>query len=72
MVLRFAGEVVMRPVSRSSCASHGRQRKEMEAQDWGFAVDSLDRPWRLTDEGSRMRLWSVVISGLLECGPAEE
>lgn len=34
----------MRPAQRSSRASHGRQRKEMEAQDWGFAVGSLRKP----------------------------
>ena len=37
-------EVVMRPAQRSSRASHGRQRKKMEAQDWDFAVGSLKKP----------------------------
>ena len=37
-------EVVMRPAQRSSHASHDRQRKKMEAQDWGGAVGSLRKP----------------------------
>jgi hypothetical protein len=40
-------EVVMRPAQRSSHASHGRQRKEKEVREDGFAVGSLRRPlWR--------------------------
>jgi hypothetical protein len=40
-------EVVVRPAQRSSHVSHGRQRMEMEAQDWGDAVGSLRKPlWR--------------------------
>ena len=40
-------EVVVRPAQRSSQVSHGRQRKKMEAQDWGCAVGSLRKPlWR--------------------------
>lgn len=43
-------KVVVRPVQRSSRASHGRQRKETEAQDLGVAVGSLRMPWG----------WSIV------------
>ncbi len=37
-------EVVVHPVQRSSRASHDRQRREMEAQDWGCAVGSPRKP----------------------------
>ena len=43
MVL-VGAEVVVRPAQCSSRASHGRQRKEMEARDWDFAVGSLKTP----------------------------
>jgi hypothetical protein len=40
-------EVVVHPAQRSSHVSHDRQRMEMEAQDWGYAVGSLRKPlWR--------------------------
>ena len=63
MVLETVREVVVRPAQRSSRAYHGRQRKEMEVQDWGFAVGSLRRPsWKaVVRVAIRLRVVMVLV-----------
>ena len=60
----------MHPAVRSSHASHGRQRKEMEVQDSGFAVGSLKTPlWRTpANVEIRLMLLSVCIIGVRQPG----
>ena len=61
MVLETVREVVVRPAQRSSRAYHGRQRKEVEVQDRGFAVGSLRRPWWKAVVRVAMRLMMVTV-----------